>query len=118
MPVSVSYPGVYIEEIPSGVHTIVGVATSITAFLGQASQGPIDEARTVFSFPDFARQFGDLDVKYPMGYAVNDFFQNGGAQAVIVRLYRSRAAVAVDNAAVANAVAKAAVGTANEAKTK
>jgi len=29
MPVAVSYPGVYIEEIPSGVRTITGVATSM-----------------------------------------------------------------------------------------
>ena len=31
MPVAPTYPGVYIEEIPSGVHTITGVSTSITA---------------------------------------------------------------------------------------
>ena len=40
MPVSVSYPGVYIEEIPSGVRTIANVATSITAFVGKAVRGP------------------------------------------------------------------------------
>mgnify|MGYP001168831825 FL=1 len=33
MPVHLSDPGVYIEEIPSGVRTITGVVTSITAFL-------------------------------------------------------------------------------------
>jgi len=114
MPVQVSYPGVYIEEIPSGVRTIVGVATSITAFLGQALMGPTDRAVTIFGYSDFARQFGDLDVKYPMGYAVRDFFVNGGAQAVIVRLYRSPAATAIDGAAAAQAIAAAAKGTANE----
>ncbi len=31
--VQVSYPGVYIQEVPSGVHTITSVATSITAFI-------------------------------------------------------------------------------------
>jgi phage tail sheath protein FI len=40
MPGQVSYPGVYIEEVSSGVHTIVGVATSIAAFLGRAASGP------------------------------------------------------------------------------
>ena len=39
MPTTVSYPGVYVEEIPSGVRTITGVATSITAFLGKAVAG-------------------------------------------------------------------------------
>ncbi|KAA8884189.1 phage tail sheath family protein [Nocardia colli] len=89
MPVPVSYPGVYIEEISSGVRTIVGVATSITAFLGQAPQGPTDRASTVFTYSDFVRQYGDLDVKYPMGFAIRDFFLNGGTQAVIARLYKA-----------------------------
>jgi uncharacterized protein len=107
MPVSVSYPGVYIEEIPSGVHTIVGVATSITAFLGQAAKGPIDRAVTVFSYSDFVRQFGDLDVNYPMGFAVRDFFLNGGSQGVIVRLYKNPA----DAAKKPSASLKAGTGT-------
>jgi len=49
MPVAVSYPGVYIEEIPSGVRTITGVATSITAFLGRTVRGPINEPVTINS---------------------------------------------------------------------
>ena len=39
-----SYPGVYIEEVPSGVRTITGVATSIALFIGWAPRGPIDRA--------------------------------------------------------------------------
>lgn len=35
VPVAVSYPGVYVEEIPSGVRTMTGVATSIAAFVGK-----------------------------------------------------------------------------------
>ncbi|MFG1793083.1 phage tail sheath family protein [Nocardia sp. NPDC049149] len=88
MPVPVSYPGVYIEEISSGVRTITGVATSITAFLGQAPQGPTDKAGRVLNYSDFVRQYGDLDVNYPMGFAVRDFFLNGGTNAVIARLYK------------------------------
>ena len=98
MPVNVSYPGVYIEEIPSGVRTIVGVSTSITAFLGRAAKGPTDSATAVFSWSDFARQYGGLDVAYPITYAVRDFFANGGSQAVIVRLYRPDAADATGRA--------------------
>jgi uncharacterized protein len=89
MPVALSYPGVYIEEIPSGVRTITGVATSITAFVGKAMSGPTDEATTVFSFADFQRRFGGLGYDYPMSYAVADFFGNGGGQAVIVRIYKA-----------------------------
>jgi phage tail sheath protein FI len=50
MAVTVSYPGVYIEEIPSGVHTIVGVSTSVAAFVGAAKTGPIGEAQHIFIF--------------------------------------------------------------------
>jgi phage tail sheath protein FI len=87
MPVSVSYPGVYIEEVPSGVRTITGVATSITAFLGRSVSGPPNQPITINSYGDFERQFGGLAVDYPMSYAVRDFFLNGGSQALIVRLY-------------------------------
>ena len=41
MPVTLTYPGVYIEEVPSGVRTITGVATSITAFIGRTLRGPV-----------------------------------------------------------------------------
>ena len=88
MPVALSYPGVYVEEIPSGVRTITGVATSIAAFLGRAAMGKVGEPVTVFSFADFERQFGGLGRDYPMSYAVADFFRNGGGQAIIVRIFR------------------------------
>jgi Bacteriophage tail sheath protein len=91
MPATLTYPGVYIEEIPSGVRTITGVATSITAFLGRAPLGPTNEPTTINSFGDFERQFGGLDVNYPMSYAVCDFYANGGSQAIIVRLEKNSA---------------------------
>src|SRR5215813_6239870 len=81
-----TYPGVYIEEISSGVHTITGVATSIATFVGWAAQGPTDKAVLVQSWSDFANQFGGLDSRSYLGYAVNQFFANGGQQAYIVRL--------------------------------
>lgn len=91
MPVQVSYPGVYIEEIPSGVRTIAGVATSITAFLGRAAKGAVDTPVVVNNFGDFERAFAGLGIGYPMSYAVRDFFANGGAQAIIVRIYTTAA---------------------------
>ena len=81
-----TYPGVYIEELPSGVHTISGVATSIAAFVGWAPQGPTTEAVLVQSYMDFQRQFGGLDSRSLLGYSVSQFFNNGGQQAYIVRL--------------------------------
>jgi uncharacterized protein len=94
MPVSPTYPGVYIEEIPSGVRTITGVATSITAFIGRAVRGIENEPVTINSFADYERQFGGLHVDYPMSYTVNDFYRNGGSQALIVRLSKTPAATA------------------------
>ena len=88
MPVAISYPGVYIEEIPSGVRTIVGVATSITAFIGRALRGPVDEPITINSYGDYERIFGGLWLKSPMSFAVRDFYLNGGSQAIIVRLFQ------------------------------
>ena len=89
MPVTPTYPGVYIEEIPSGVRTIVGVATSIAAFVGRAARGPVDKATVINGFGDFERIFGGLWLPSALGFAVRDFFLNGGSQAVIVRLYRA-----------------------------
>lgn len=89
MPVATTYPGVYIEEVPSGVRTIVGVATSITVFVGRALRGPLNDPVTINSFGDFERTFGGLHADYPMSYAVKDFYLNRGSKAIIVRLFRN-----------------------------
>jgi len=87
MPSALTYPGVYVEEIPSGVRTITGVSTSIAAFVGRARRGETNKATTITSWADYERLFGGLDSGYPMSFSVRDFFQNGGAQAIVVRAY-------------------------------
>ncbi len=87
MPVALSYPGVYIEEVSSGVHTIIGVATSITAFAGRALRGPVDNPTQIYSYADFERTYGGLWVDSTLSYAVNQYFQNGGSTAYIVRVH-------------------------------
>lgn len=94
MPVLTTYPGVYIEEIPSGVHTITGVATSIAAFIGWASKGANDRAVLILSFADFEREFGGLDSRSLLGYAVFHFFLNGGQRCYVIRLVANNAATA------------------------
>ena len=100
MPSALSYPGVYVEEIPSGVRTITGVATSITAFVGRTQRGPADVAVTINSYPDFERIFGGLWNDGPLSFAVRDFYLNGGGQAIIVRIFgtagQAQAATAAD----------------------
>jgi phage tail sheath protein FI len=87
MPITPTYPGVYVEEVPSGVRTIIGVATSITAFIGRALRGPVNKPVTITSFGDFERRFGGLWLDNNLGYSVASFFRNGGSQSIVVRLY-------------------------------
>lgn len=87
MPITPTYPGVYIEELPSGVRTITGVSTSVTAFIGSARRGSVDKAVTIFSYADYERIFGGLWEESALSYAVYQYFLNGGSQAVIVRVF-------------------------------
>jgi len=92
-PAPVSHPGVFIEEIPSGVRTIEDVPVSITAFVGRALRGPTDKDKTnspvlIDSYAEFERIFGGLWSESTLDFAVRDFFLNGGSQAVIVRVYK------------------------------
>jgi phage tail sheath protein FI len=87
MPVQPTYPGVYVTEVESGVRTIAGVSTSVTAFVGRVRRGPVNEPTTCFNFGEFNRRFGGLWVDTPLSYSVDDFFANGGSEAVIVRLF-------------------------------
>ena len=85
MPVTLSSPGAYVEEVPSGVRTITGVPTSIAAFVGRAWKGALDEPVLCSSYADYERHFGGLWRLSTMSYAVQQYFLNGGSQAVIVR---------------------------------
>lgn len=86
------HPGVYIEEIPSGVKTIEAVGTSTAAFIGYTTKGPVDEPRLIFNFDDYTRLYGGIRnlgnelLGDAMGFSVRAFFQNGGTKAYIVRL--------------------------------
>jgi hypothetical protein len=45
---------------------------------------------TIFGFDGFTNTFGGLHHDHPMAYAVQDFFMNGGSQAIIVRLFKEK----------------------------
>ncbi|MCK5666076.1 MAG: phage tail sheath family protein, partial [Thiotrichaceae bacterium] len=81
------HPGVYIEEIPSGSKPIEGVATSVAAFVGKATKGPVGEAELIQSFDDYNNIYGDIASEQDaMGLAVQSFYLNGGKSAFICRL--------------------------------
>ena len=91
MPIELKHPGVYIEEVPSGERTITGVATSTAAFIGKAPRGPVDEPVTITSYGEYERTFGGLWKDSSLGFAVRDFYANGGTTAIIVRLVAANA---------------------------
>jgi phage tail sheath protein FI len=84
--VSPTYPGVYVQEVPSGVHTITGVSTSVGAFIDYFPKGTMNKAVQVLSFADFERTFGGLDTLSEASYAIQQFFLNGGTNAWVVRV--------------------------------
>jgi uncharacterized protein len=88
MAVNPTYPGVYIQELQSAVHPITGVATSIGAFVGYTARGIDQRAELIFSFSDYERLFGGLASNSELSYAVQQFFDNGGSQAYVVRVPR------------------------------
>jgi phage tail sheath protein FI len=78
MSVTTSYPGVYVQEIPSGVRTITGVATSITAFVGRTRWGPENEPRIINGFADYERVFGGLWADSTVSFAVRELLPQRG----------------------------------------
>ena len=105
MPVILSYPGVYIEEVSSGVRTITGVATSITAFIGRTLRGPVNDPVRVQSFGEFERRFGGLWRDSTLSYALQQFFLNGGTDALVVRVHNGAAAATLTLAVGFNLIA-------------
>lgn len=82
----VSYPGVYVQEVPSGVRTITGVSTSIAMFVGMTARGILNAPTRVLSFAEYQRTFGDDMVISEMTEQVLQFFQNGGREAFVTRI--------------------------------
>ncbi|MBA3339382.1 MAG: phage tail sheath family protein [Geodermatophilaceae bacterium] len=95
MPAALTYPGVYIREVPSGSRSIAGASTSIAAFVGGFARGPVDTAVRMFSFADFETNFGGMDGANPASFAVSQFFINGGGTAYAVRVASGAAAASV-----------------------
>jgi phage tail sheath protein FI len=92
--VQATYPGVYVQEVSSGVRPIAAASTSTPAFVGLAEMGPDDEARRITNWTEFQKTYGSF---IPDGYlaeSVFQFFNNGGSQCYVVRVTRSDAAEA------------------------
>ncbi len=73
-------------EQPGSIRVIARAATSIAAFIGRALKGPVNEPVPIRSFADYTRVFGGLWQPSTLSYAVEQFFENGGRCAIIVRV--------------------------------
>lgn len=86
------HPGVYIEEIPSGVKPIEAVGTSTAAFIGYTTKGPVADPILISKWDTYEEVFGGIrdlgkdEEGDPMGCGVNSFFLNGGTKTYIVRI--------------------------------
>lgn len=83
---NVTYPGVYVEEVSSGVRPIAAASTSTAAFLGQTERGSLTEAVKIFNFTQFQNLYGGFLGYSYLAHAVYQFFNNGGAQCYIARV--------------------------------
>ncbi len=99
MAVQPSYPGVYVQEVPSGVRTIVGVSTSVAVFIGNAAWGPVNDPVLCLNYSDFERTFTSDVAVGDLARAVRLFFLNGGTQCYVVRLAKEDDPVPANNAA-------------------
>ncbi|MEI6682108.1 MAG: phage tail sheath subtilisin-like domain-containing protein [Bacteroidota bacterium] len=86
MAVQTSYPGVYVQEVPSGVRTITGVSTSIAVFIGRSSKGTLNTPLLCFSYSDFSRNFSADYDKSDLARSVKLFFLNGGTVCYVMRI--------------------------------
>jgi len=81
-----TYPGIYMEEVSSGVKPIETAGTSTAAFFGVAEQGPIGSVKKVFNFTEFQAVYGGFMPGYFLAHAVYQFFINGGSQCYVGRV--------------------------------
>ncbi|MEI7769279.1 MAG: phage tail sheath subtilisin-like domain-containing protein [Chloroflexales bacterium] len=88
---NLTYPGVYVEEVSSGVRPIQAAGTSTAAFIGVAEKGNLAEAVKVYNFTEYQNLFGGFLNSSFLSHSVYQFFNNGGSQCYIVRVAENTA---------------------------
>jgi uncharacterized protein len=79
-------PGVYVEEVESGSRPIEGVGTAVAAFVGFASQGPVNTPTLVSNWSQFTATFGEFTDGCYLAHAVYGYFSNGGGNCYVIRV--------------------------------
>ena len=86
------YPGVYVEELPSGTHPITAVGTATAGFIGVApAKGRrVLEAVAITSWMQFLREYvgdgADENATTDLAIGVRGFFDNQGGRCFVVNL--------------------------------
>ena len=92
-------PGVFVEEVDTGLKPIEGVSTSTAGMIGLTERGPVDVPILITSQGEFTRWFGErlsrdeFPDRYYLPYAVEGFFTNGGKRLYLTRVLDTSAAV-------------------------
>src|SRR2546423_2139817 len=89
------HPGVYVQEVPSGVRPKGGVSPSTAAFIGPAERGPLDHASMVTSSTEFEPVYGGFLEGRWLAHSALHFFNNGGRRLYVVRVAKTAAAASV-----------------------
>jgi uncharacterized protein len=87
--------GIDVAEGPGSESAIARLPTAVTAFVGRALRGPVNRPITVRSYAEFHNVFGGLWQPSTLSYAVEQFFENGGRKAVIVRVVNGGAPASI-----------------------
>jgi len=75
-----------VTEGPGADNAIARRPSAVTAFVGRALRGPVNRPVAVRSFAEFQHAFGGLWQPSTLSYAIEQFFENGGQVALVVRV--------------------------------
>ena len=78
--------GIQVAEQSGPEQAIARAPTAVTAFVGRTLRGPINRPVAISSFNDYQAIFGGLWQPSTLSYAVEQYFENGGRHALVVRV--------------------------------
>ncbi|MGQ0429122.1 MAG: hypothetical protein ACT4UQ_04235 [Gammaproteobacteria bacterium] len=78
--------GIQVHEEAGSHQSIADAPTAVTAFIGRCLRGPVNRPVAISAFAEFQRVFGGLWQPSMLSYAVEQFFENGGRSAIVVRV--------------------------------
>ncbi len=70
----------------TGDEAIARAATGVAAFVGRTLKGPLHQPVRITGFSEFHTHFGGLWQPSTLSYAIEQYFENGGREALIVRI--------------------------------